>query len=133
MFCDLKQRAGAWHCTNCKGRPLKGNYKRICKVNGPAPEHVGPPGSGYHLKRILARLRLTGKLGCGCNRHAAEMDKEGPDWCEANIDTIVGWMRKAAKKRTRIKKIAMPFTSTGAALLVRVAIRRARRDVSGHS
>ncbi|KKN79795.1 hypothetical protein LCGC14_0336500 [marine sediment metagenome] len=86
-----------------------------------------PHGVGYHLKRLLARILLLGRAGCGCDVHAAEMDRNAPDWCEANIDTIVGWMRAEAKKRK------LPFSVRGARLLVRVAIRNARREEARES
>lgn len=82
-------------------------------------------GVGCHLKRLLRRLRLFGKAGCQCDKHAAEMNRRGPDWCTDNIDTIVGWMRKAAKKR------GLPFTSRGARILIRLAIHRGRRSWTG--
>ena len=111
--CILEKRDGKYYCTECNGRPLKeGHYKRQCKAHG----------VGYHLKRLLARILLLGRAGCGCNAHAAEMDRNGPDWCADNIDMIVGWMRAEAKKRK------LPFSVRGARLLVRVAIRNARRD-----
>ncbi len=115
--CVLEQRGRAWYCINCAGLPLKGNYKRQCKIHG----------VGYHLKRLLARILLLGRAGCGCDVHAAEMDRNAPDWCEANIDTIVGWMRAEAKKRK------LPFSVRGARLLVRVAIRNARREEARES
>lgn len=87
---------------------------------------ITPRGVGCHLKRLLARTLLLGQGTCGydeCDAHAATMDRNGPDWCAENIDTIVGWMRVEAKKRR------LPFSVRGAQLLVRVAIRDARRDL----
>ena len=43
------------------------------------------------------------------------------DWCEQNIDTIVGWLREEAEKRK------LPFVAVGAKLLVKRAIAAARK------
>lgn len=47
------------------------------------------------------------------------MDANGPAWCKANADTIVGWLREEAERR------GMPFSETAARLLLWLAIRRA--------
>ncbi len=52
------------------------------------------------------------------------MDARGCEWCEANIDTIVGWLREEAEKR------GLPFLDVVGRLLVRRAIRNARRAAS---
>ncbi len=98
IFCPLTERDGKWYCPACKGLPLKGNYKRICPAGG---SEAKPPshGPGHHLSLLLSRLGFTKQSGCGCTSHAAEMDRRGPDWCVANLDTIVGWMRDEADKR----------------------------------
>ncbi len=93
--------------------------RRNCEVGPPGTPH----GVGYHLKRLLAQFHLLGKAGCRCDDHAAEMDRNGPDWCAANIETIVGWMRAEARKRK------LTFSAVGARLLVRWAIRNARLDL----
>lgn len=49
------------------------------------------------------------------------MDERGVNWCEANIDEIVGWLREEATKR------GLPFIDAAGRLLVRRAIRNARR------
>jgi hypothetical protein len=48
------------------------------------------------------------------------MDRRGCDWCDANINTIVGWLREEATKR------GLPFIDAAAAMLVRRAIHNAR-------
>lgn len=49
------------------------------------------------------------------------MNANGPDWCEANLETIVGWLRESAEKQ------GLPFVPFVARGLVKLAIRRARR------
>lgn len=95
----------------------------------PFPDHrpVGEPvritthGPGTELKRLL---RLHGinpdEAGCQCNARAADMDERGPEWCEANIETIVGWLKEESDRR------GWPFVAWYARLLVRRAIKAAR-------
>ena len=45
----------------------------------------------------------------------------GCDWCQANIDEIVGWLRESAAER------GLPFVDAAGRLLVRRAIANARR------
>jgi hypothetical protein len=82
--------------------------------------------AGNALKSLLAGfpLYITSTPNCSCNARAAEMDSRGCDWCEANIDTIVGWLREEATKRR------LPFLDAAGRLLVRRAIRNARRAAS---
>jgi hypothetical protein len=47
------------------------------------------------------------------------MNQRGPEWCLANIDTIVGWLREEAAAR------GLVFVDAVAYWLVRRAIRRA--------
>jgi len=80
-------------------------------------------GPGTELKILLAGwpLYITSTPDCSCNARAAEMDRQGVDWCEANIDTIVGWLREQATGR------GLPFLDLAGRLLVRRAIRNARK------
>lgn len=86
-----------------------------------------PPvlGPGGHLKRLLARfgIKATGS-GCKCTSRAAEMDRHGCEWVAANLDTVVGWLREEAHKR------GLPFVDALAKMLVREAVRRARKDAA---
>jgi hypothetical protein len=81
-------------------------------------------GPGVELKKLLSRVGITATPNCSCNARAREMDIRGADWCEANIDTIVGWLREEAAKR------GLPFLDAAGRLLVKRAIRNARKAVS---
>ena len=81
-------------------------------------------GPGTELKKSLARIGIQPAKNCACNHRAAVMDRQGCDWCEANIDTIVGWLREEATKR------GLPFLDAAGRLLVRRAIRNARKAAS---
>jgi hypothetical protein len=95
-------------------------YPRVSRL----PQTVAPPahGPGTELKKLLARVGITATPDCSCNARAAEMDRQGVEWCEANVDTIVGWLREQATAR------GLPFLDIAGRLLVRRAIANARRN-----
>jgi hypothetical protein len=88
----------------------------------PKPLGYGP---GTELKKFLRRwLGIVATPDCPCNRHAEEMDRNEarqPGWCEANIDTIVGWLRNEAARRK------LTFVDAAGRLVVTRAIASARR------
>jgi hypothetical protein len=77
--------------------------------------------AGSELKALLGRLGINAEPGCACESRANEMDRNGCDWCEANIPTIVGWLREEATKR------GLPFVDVAGTVLVKRAISNARR------
>ena len=79
-------------------------------------------GPGTELKKLLSKLRLFSVGGCGCDNHAAEMDRRGPGWCRSNMELIVDWLEEEAEKRK-----LLAFTRTLAKGLVWCAIRRAEK------
>ena len=81
-------------------------------------------GPGTELKKLLRAWGIVAKPNCSCNRRARMMDEKGVEWCEANIDEIVGWLREEATKRK------LPFVDLAGRLLVKRAIRNARRAAS---
>jgi hypothetical protein len=101
-----------------------------CPFGVPWGATTAPPateGPGTVLKRYLARIGIVPAPGCKCTARAAEMDARGPDWCEANLGLIVGWLAEEAGRRR------LPFAAMAALALVRVAIRRARALAAGNS
>ena len=80
-------------------------------------------GAGAELKSLLSWLGLKAAKGCKCERRARYMDHMGCDWCEQNIQTIVGWLREEHDRQ----KMMIPFSSLAAEQLVKLAIRRARK------
>jgi hypothetical protein len=118
------------------------------KDNRAAERPAAPEcGTGTELKKLLARIGIVAKPGCKCHWRAAEMDRQGPDWCTANLSTITGWLRQEYKARRKVhaKKVAaheadaskpqpeplslwlrLPFSELAARKLVESAIRRAR-------
>lgn len=91
-------------------------------ISGPStPPAAASGGPGTELKRLLSAVGINATPDCSCNARAAEMDRQGCDWCEANIETIVGWLREQAQSR------GLPFLDAAGRLLVRRAIRNARK------
>jgi predicted Fe-S protein YdhL (DUF1289 family) len=70
---------------------------------------------------LLAAFGIHAALDCKCAVRAFYMDEQGCDWCEANIEEIVGWLRESAEER------GLPFVDIAARLLVRRAIANARK------
>jgi hypothetical protein len=71
---------------------------------------------------MLARFFITPQAGtCQCNARAAQMDANGPDWCESNLDLIIGWLKEEADRRK------LPFFTSAARLIVRRSIQKSRR------
>lgn len=79
-----------------------------------------PSGVGTELKRILETFGIT-TGSCNCTYHEKLMNAKGPDWCAANVDMIVGWLKEEATKR------GLPFVTFAVRLLVMEAIRQARK------
>lgn len=77
---------------------------------------------GQELKRLIARLGFKGSAGCKCSSHTKQMDENGADWCEENIELIVGWLRDSAKKQ------GIPFVSFVARKIVKMAVKRSRKN-----
>ena len=80
-------------------------------------------GVGTELKNILAVFGTYEVTGCKCRDRAAKMDKNGIEWCEANVPTIVGWLKEEASKRK------LPFLEIVAKCAISRAIRNARKAI----
>ncbi len=81
-------------------------------------------GAGTELKRLLKKFGIHSKATCSCNKRAFEMDFKGIQWCEDNIDEIVGWLKEEAEKRR------LPFVKTAGKILVKRAIKNAKKKGS---
>ena len=82
-------------------------------------------GPGTELKSLLKTIGIVASPTCSCNNRAQVMDEKGCDWCEENIDTISGWLAEEAKKRK------LPYVHAAGRMLIRLAIRRARKKGNG--
>jgi len=102
----------------CRGE----SETRWARDGNSVPAPAGGPGT--ELKSLLAAIGIVAKPDCSCHARARVMDRQGCDWCEQHLDTIVGWLREEAAKR------GLPFLDAAGRLLVRRAIRNARRSAS---
>lgn len=95
--------------------------KKFAKVEK-KPLNAGPShGPGTELKKLLKKVGITASPTCSCNARARLMDERGIEWCEANVDEIVGWLREEATKR------GLPFVDMAGKMLVKRAIKNARK------
>lgn len=79
-------------------------------------------GVGTELTIILRRFGITSKEGgCSCKHKSKLLDTKGVKWAELNVETVVGWMKENAKK------MKIPFLALPARMVVRQAIKNARR------
>ena len=80
-----------------KGSPVRSRASRLKRTGSkrPAPkrEHKGR-GVGAELKALFDRIGI--KICAGCDRKAAEWDKNGIQWCRANKPVLVEWLGKQA-------------------------------------
>lgn len=83
---------------------------------------------GTALKHLLQQFGISAdEPGCQCKSRAALMDRQGCEWVAANVDTVVGWLREEAHKR------GLPFVDAAGKMLVREALRRARKDAAANA
>ena len=81
-------------------------------------------GAGSELHKMLAMIGLREQPGCACLARIREMNQKGEDWCEQNVDMIVGWLKEEAERRQMGWSIVH---QAGAVRVVRMAIRRSRK------
>lgn len=80
-----------------------------------------PNHPGTLLSKMIKSVGIQMTDSCSCKRHALEMNEKGNDWCEENIDTIVGWLRDEAKRR------GLPFMDSLGKMLIYRAIKKSRK------
>lgn len=87
----------------------------------PKTMEESPHSPGTVLSKMIKTIGIGMTDSCACKRHALEMNEKGNDWCEQNIDTIVGWLRDEAKRRN------LPFIDAIGKLMVNRAIKKSRK------
>jgi hypothetical protein len=95
------------------------SYPRVARLPEPPVLPAGGPGS--ELKKLLGRIGIRSSPSCKCNARAREMDARGVQWTADNLETVVGWLREESQRRK------LPFLAPAARLLVKAAIRNARK------
>lgn len=128
--CQLSFADGKATCSVCGAVYSWPGGKLRAKCFGPPQKSVPAPvvatyGAGTELKKLLKTVGITASPGCSCNKRAAIMDERGVEWCEQNVDEIVGWLREEATKRK------LPFVDFAGRTLVKLAIRRAKKGSKG--
>jgi hypothetical protein len=102
-------------------------YPRVARPRPEPPRALPPPtqiktGAGTELKKLLGKIGIKASPSCSCNKRAITMDNNGIEWCENNIDTIVGWLKEEATKRK------LPFIDMAGRILVKRAISNAKKN-----
>ena len=80
-------------------------------------------GAGGHLKNMFSWFFMNADEYCCCNDRAELMDLWGPDKCETNMHRILKWLEQEATTRK------LPFVEYVARKFVRIAIKKARKDL----
>lgn len=80
-----------------------------------------PNGPGTILASMFNKIGIKSSPTCSCKRHALEMNKNGAEWCENNISTIIGWLKQESKKRK------IPFVEPIAKMVVQRAINQSKK------
>jgi hypothetical protein len=126
-------RKNLWSFSTLKINPLKSQLeKRLTALLGDDPSSVlralfprtmeeDPNGPGTQLSKMIKSLGIHMSDSCSCRRHALEMNEKGNDWCENNIDTVVGWLEQEAKNR------GLPFVKMVGKVMVGRAIKKSRK------
>ena len=99
-------------------------YKNYCQLTFDLRSYHKGGKVGTALKDLLSKIGINASPNCSCASRARLMDGNGIEWCENNIDIIVGWLREEATKRN------LPFIDYAGKLLVLKAIKNAKRDLS---
>lgn len=114
MPCVASRQGDIW--TIDENHPSYPSRKKV------ASSELGGPGT--ELKALLKTIGITSSPNCKCNAHARQMDAWGPDRCEQEMPTILGWLEEQAKARK------LPFVRFAAEQTVKMAIRRARKKAA---
>lgn len=80
-----------------------------------------PNHPGTVLSKMIKSLGIQMTDSCSCRKHALEMNDKGNEWCEQNIDTIVGWLREEATRRK------LPFIDAIGKMFVSRAIKKSKK------
>lgn len=98
-----------------------GNMEIFLQKLFPRTLEDDPYGPGSILASMFSAIGIKSSPTCSCRRHALEMNKNGIEWCEENLDTICGWLQEECKKRN------IPYVETVAKMVVNRAISKAKK------
>lgn len=100
---------------------LGDNPAAYLRAQFPRTMEEDPNGPGTVLSKMIKSMGIVMSDSCSCRRHAIEMNTKGNDWCEQNIDTVVGWLREEAHRR------GLPFVDMVGKLMVGRAVKKSRK------
>lgn len=133
MYCEID--CDTLTCARCNKKTFDCKVLRNCIIDEPKiiiernhkkEEKIHTHKVGTEIKKLLSKFGIKADSGCSCNdraKHIDYMEQREPGWSEKNIDQIIDWMETEAKKR-RI----LVFTRTAARLLIKLAIRNAKKQ-----
>lgn len=100
---------------------IKDDTAQKLRAKFPKTLEENPNGPGTILTNMISTMGIKSTPNCSCRRHAIEMNDKGPDWCEENMNTILGWLKEESSKRH------LPYIESVASLVVKRAIKTSRR------
>lgn len=100
---------------------IKDDTAQKLRAKFPKTLEENPNGPGTILTNMISTMGIKSTPNCSCRRHAIEMNDKGPDWCEENMNTILGWLKEESVKRH------LPYIESVASLIVKRAIKTSRR------
>lgn len=121
---DAYEKLGNWTKEQANERlrfMLGDNPSKFLRSLFPETMEENPNGPGTQLSKMIKSLGIHMSDSCSCRRHAINMNQKGNDWCEQNIDTVVGWLRQEAKRR------GLPFVDMVGKVMVKRAIKKSRK------
>ncbi len=98
-----------------------GDLQSLLQKQFPRTLEDDPYGPGSILASMFSAIGIKSTPTCSCRRHALEMNKNGIEWCESNLDTICGWLQDECKKR------GIPYVDAVARMVVNRAIKKAKK------
>lgn len=99
----------------------KGDIQTFLQNQFPRTLEDDPYGPGSILASMFSAIGIKSTPTCSCRRHALEMNRNGIEWCENNVDTICGWLKEECEKRK------IPYVETVAKMVVNRAINKAKK------
>lgn len=115
---------GFWNQSILENRLLSilgDNPNSMLRSLFPRTMEEDPNGPGTQLSKMIKSLGIHMSDSCSCRRHALTMNEKGNDWCEQNVDTIVGWLRDEASRR------GLPFIDMIGKVMVNRAIKKSKK------
>jgi hypothetical protein len=100
---------------------IKDDTAKVLRAKFPKTLEEDPNGPGTILSSMISTIGIKSTPNCSCRRHAIEMNTKGPEWCEQNMSTILGWLKEESSKRH------LPYIESVASLIVKRAIKTSKR------